>query len=118
MNLSTEQRKRLAEMAKEMAEIFGEADDCGGRPRTFSELEDECIAVGDWLTAAMLQDRVAAKVGATDGESPPCCPSCDQPGEATPAEPRVLQTDRGDVEWNESAYYCRRCRRAFFPSVG
>ena len=33
-------------------------------------------------------------------------------------EVHVLETSRGEVAWTEAAWFCRRCRRSFFPSVG
>jgi hypothetical protein len=115
MRLSAIQRKRLKEIAAEAKEIVGGCLHPDGRPMTFAELEDECIEAGDLLTSAMLQQRVT---GRPPLEQPPCCPTCDRRGEPGPDEPRVLQTDRGEVEWVEPAYHCRHCRRSFFPSLG
>jgi hypothetical protein len=109
------QRKRLQEIAAEAKEIVGGCLHEDGRPMTFAELEDECIEVGDLLSSAVLQQRVTER---PPPEQPPCCPTCDRWGEPGPDEPRVLQTDRGEVEWLEPTYYCRHCRRSFFPSLG
>lgn len=116
MNLSADQRKRLADLTKEMYEIIGDSLHPDGRPMTFAELEDECIEVGDLLAAAVLQQRVAER---SASEEQPCCPTCGR--QCTPLaddEARVLQTDRGEVGWLESTYECCRCRRQFFPSDG
>lgn len=116
MSLSGEQRRRVADLTRELYEILGNSVHSDGRPMTFSELEDECIEVGDLLTAAVLQQRVAER---SIREEASCCPGCGQ--ECTPLgedEARVLQTDRGEVAWMESAYQCSRCRRNFFPSDG
>lgn len=115
MRLSAEQRDRLQELAREAKEIVGGCLHADGRAMTFSELEDECIEAGDLLTAAMLQQR------ATDRQLPElsqCCPTCSGKGDASPEEPRVLQTDRGEVTWMDPVYYCRHCRRSFFPEIG
>ena len=113
MELSAIQRARLEEIAAEAKEIVGGCLHPDGRPMTFAELEDECIEAGDLLTSAMLEQRV------TDRQLPqqPCCATCDCEGEPGPDEPRVLQTDRGEVSWMEPTYYCRPCRRSFFPSL-
>ena len=113
MELSATQRSRLQEIASEAKEIVGGCLHPDGRPMTFAELEDECIEAGDLLTSAMLQERV------TERQPPqhPCCPTCDREGEPGPDEPRVLQTDRGEVSWMEPSYLCRPCRRSFFPSL-
>ena len=115
MGLSGSQRERLREMAEEVREILGGCLHPDGRPMTFAELEEECIEAGDMLTAAVLQERVAKR---PCPEQDACCPTCDRPGERCPDEPRVVQTDRGEVSWLEPSYYCRYCRRSFFPSVG
>ena len=113
MGLSAAQRRRLEELAREAKKIVGGCMDTDGRPMTFAELEDECIEAGDLLTAAMLQQRVSERTTVEDA----CCPTCNQEAESKPEEPRVLQTDRGEVSFMEPAYYCRRCRRSFFPSL-
>lgn len=115
MALSAEKRRRVLELAEEALEILGGCLDQDGRPKTFAELEDECIEVGDLFTAELLRERVAER----NPEGPSAaCPTCGRNGERTPDEPHVLQTDRGEIGWTEPAYYCRHCRRSFFPSVG
>ena len=116
MGLSVEKRERLQMLAWEMEKILGGCTHPDGQPMTFAELEDECIEAGDWITTTVLQQRTAQR---KSPESPPCCPSCDRPGERLhDDEPRLLQTDRGEVSWNEPVYACRPCRRSFFPSLG
>jgi len=116
MNLSANKRERLREIAAEAKEIVGGCLHSDGRPMTFAELEDECIEVGDLLTSAMLQQRVTER---QPPQQPPSCPTCGRQTTLNPdVEPRVLQTDRGEVEWMEPTYYCRHCRRSFFPSLG
>ena len=114
MGFSAAQRRRLEEIAREVKEIVGGCEHADGRPMTFAELEDECIEAGDLLTAAVLQERVAER----PAQEVACCPACGQEAPVTPEEPRVLQTDRGEVSWMEPTYYCRPCRRSFFPSLG
>ena len=116
MELSATDRRRLQELAGEMRKILGGAVRDDGTPKTFDELEQDSIEVGDLIASAMLEANVR------DGEEPPgacrcpkcnrLCPRCEE------MEPRVLQTDRGEVSWLEPEYFCRRCRRSFFPSDG
>ena len=115
MGLSVEKRRRLQELIKEGKEILGGCLHADGRPKTFAELERECIEVGDSFTAELLLSRVIERDSAAPSA---CCPTCGQAGERTPDEPRLLQTDRGEIGWTEVAYYCRNCRRSFFPSLG
>ena len=115
MKLSAAQRDRLDKIVEELQEIVGGWSHPNGKAKTFAELEEECIGIGDLLTAAVLQQRVGQRQMSAGTCS---CPTCNQLGELLPDdEARLLQTDRGEVTWVESAYYCRRCRRSFFPSV-
>lgn len=114
MDLPAEKRGRLQELVDEAKEILGGCLHPDGRPKTFAELEDECVQVGDLFTAELLLGRITER----DPKAPSDrCPTCGRAGEWTPAEPRLLQTDRGEVGWAEPAYYCRNCRQSFFPSL-
>jgi len=116
MGLTVEQRRRVAELTRELHELLGNSLHPDGRPMTFAELEDECIELGDLLTVGVLERRVTERA---IREEPPRCPGCGrEPIALTEDEARVLQTDRGEVGWMESAYECRHCRRQFFPSDG
>ena len=116
MTLSLEQQRKVQAIVVELQEMLGPGVRQDGRAKTFDELEDECIKVGDWVTSQVLQQRVAA--GGRIDESP-CCPDCQRPGERLPDdEVRLLQTSRGEAAWCEAVWFCRRCRRSFFPSVG
>jgi len=115
MGLPATALKRLRELAREAKTIISDYLVADDQAKTFAELEDECIEAGDLITATMLELRITAK---QDDEQAVCCPTCNQPGERCPDEPRVLQTDRGEVTWMEPVYYCRDCRRSFFPSLG
>ena len=117
MVLSLADRDRLKELGREIREIAGGSRRADGTAKTFDELENEAIEVGDFLTAAMLE----ANTHEADPPPQACpCPSCNQIAKRLPEEdePRVLQTDRGEVTWTEAKYFCRRCRKSFFPSVG
>lgn len=116
MGLSSAQKERLREIAAEAREIVGGCLHPDGRPMTFAELEEECIEAGDLLSSAILKQRVSER---EPPEQPPSCPTCGRQTRLNPdEEPRVLQTDRGEVDWLEPTYYCDYCRRSFFPSVG
>lgn len=116
MSLSASKRDRLKQIAAEMQDILGGCVHPDGRPMTFLELEDECVEAGDLLTAAAIERRVARRETPQEGCG---CPSCQRPGaRLAEDEVRVLQTDRGEVAWMEPTFYCRDCRRSFFPSLG
>ena len=115
MSLSPKQRDRLRALAREAEEILSESKQPHDRPMTFAELEDASIEAGDLMTAFMMQAEIESRPLSAETVG---CPTCEQAAEAqAEKEPRVLQTDRGEVTWLETAYYCRRCRRSFFPAV-
>lgn len=115
MNWSSEQLRRFEQVTAEMMEMFGDTRYGDGRAKTFEELEDECVAVGDALTRQLLQRRLVVPSGAHDGA---CCPNCQRPGERLPDdEPRIIDTTRGPVESLEPGFFCDDCRQSFFPSV-
>ena len=114
MGLSAADRSRIQELAAELKDLVGGSRHADGTAKTFDELEEESIEVSDLVGEALL-DRM---VGDAEEPSGSCrCPKCDRVcprrGED---EPRVVEADRGTVAWNEAEYFCRRCRRSFFPS--
>ncbi len=116
MALARQERERLQQLGREIREILGGSCREDGSLKTFDEMESDSIAVADIIGTAMLEGNVQ------DVQQPAgtCrCPTCDRLSpRREEAEPRVLQTDRGEVTWLEAEYFCRRCRRSFFPSHG
>lgn len=113
MGLTAKDRQQLQELGKELRKITGGSQREDGTPKTFDELERDAIEVADLIGAAILE------AGVRDAEACEAC-HCPKCGAMAPQrqepEPRVLQTSRGEVSWFEYEYFCRKCRRAFFPS--
>lgn len=116
MGLSASDRERLRELGGEIRKILGGARRGDGTAKTFDELEQDSIEIADVIGSAMLEANVR------DVEEPPdscLCPKCNRPApRKDEGDPRILQTDRGEVSWLEPEYFCRKCRRSFFPSDG
>lgn len=114
MALGASERHRLQQLGREIRKVLGGATRADGTLKTFDELENDSIEVADILGTAMLASNVQ------DGQerAGTCrCPSCDRLSpRREDAEPRVLETDRGEVTWLEAEYFCRSCRQSFFPS--
>jgi hypothetical protein len=114
MASTAEQRRRIAEIAKEMNELTGGRSRADGSLKTFAEIENDSIRATDLLAAEMM------RVAAGDAPDRPSTCRCDGCGRVAlrqaDAEPRLVQTDRGEVGWTETTYYCRRCRQALSPS--
>ncbi len=116
MAMSQELRSRLLEVVRtyraEQKEEFG-------RAMLFEELEDEACKMGDDVAGALMAERLAEQaLLAAARDKKACCPRCQRPAkEDAEPEPRLVQTRRGEVAWQEPTYYCRHCRQSFFPSV-
>lgn len=112
-------RPYLEGVAKSLVErLYGANGPAWGTKLT--AIEDTIKAIRLVLSEKMLAEalqRQANTLGQQPGDLPPC-PKCGQPVERDPEgdDPRLLQTDVGEARWQEPATYCRRCRRAFFPS--
>lgn len=100
------------QLAGEMEEIPWEGD--YGSP--FAAVEARAAEIGDRLTR-----EVTAQLARMENEKRPpdlecCCPKCNGPGDQKGHRKRDLQTVRGTIELTEPEYYCKKCRRSFFPS--
>jgi hypothetical protein len=84
-----------------------------------TELEEVILAVRQTLTEEMLKQALQRQAQTNSDRPEPyrSCPSCQGPVEPrSDPEPRNVQTRVGEAEWDEPNEYCRKCRRAFFPS--
>ena len=84
----------------------------------FSEIEELGVQVGDAVCRAFIQQSVSQQAD----DEPSCCqqescPTCGGPLDHRDPEPKPLLTRRGEVSWQEPQTYCKKCRKAFFPSV-
>lgn len=113
MAISARGRQRLKEVARDLTQLVDDEKKQPGRIYTFAELEDDSIEVADLLAQLLMEERVAQQLSAP--EPSVCCPKCQSQIPRDVDEPRVMQTDRGEVTWTEPTYECSTCRRAFFP---
>jgi hypothetical protein len=82
----------------------------------FVEMEQQTGEVGDALASAMLSQQLQEQAEA-EGHPAGKCGGCGEPIPFAEVAGRLLQARRGEVAWQESYGRCRRCRKAFFPSV-
>jgi hypothetical protein len=116
MALSQRLQERVEAFAAELRhELYGSK----GYPpwgTKFVDIEEQTGEVGDALGCAMLSQSLrqqAEKEGHPSGK----CGGC---GQSIPLEEiagRLLQAKRGEAVWQESFGRCKRCRKAFFPSI-
>lgn len=112
MATAAEIRSRVREFARELVAEQGRPE-AGAGLALFTVLEDAAVAVGDALAGEIIEQELARS-----SEHGHDCPRCRQRGLRKGERERIIQTRRGEVKFAEPEFYCPRCRRAFFPSVG
>ena len=120
METSERLRLRLADVAEQLQEEFGDVS-AGENGCLLEAVEDWAIEVGDQL-ARQVMSQQAARVAREQPAAEECpCPKCQQPARWRGQRKRRIETRRGTIHVPEPEYFCTRCRRSFFPgdpSVG
>jgi hypothetical protein len=117
MAISSGIQERIQEVAEQVRREF-----YGGRgaPKSgsilFEELEDDASAIGDAMACEIMQQVLQEQAADDHPETSCACSVCEKDGKLDEVKPRVIQTRRGDVTWDEPRYFCKHCRKAFFPS--
>jgi hypothetical protein len=112
MATATELQERIRAMVREWVAEQAPPEARPGVP-LFTVLEDSAIAMGDAIMQEVMEEELA-RLAEQSSE----CPQCGQRGLKKGERRRVIQARRGKVEFTEPEFYCPRCRRAFFPSLG
>jgi hypothetical protein len=116
MVISQQLQARIEALADELnQELYGPK----GYPpwgTKFVEMEQRTGEVGDALACAMLSRELQRQAEA-EGHPAGKCGGCGEPIPFEEVAGRLLQARRGDIAWQESYGRCKRCRKAFFPSV-
>lgn len=106
---------RMREMVEELAREHQRELAAAG---TLVDLEELTCRIGDEFTR-LLTEKELVRRGHKQGGEAARCPDCQRPCLADhEPEPTVLQGLRGEVAFAQAKYFCDRCRRSFFPSVG
>lgn len=115
--MDAQKQARADQLIEELADLLAEAENSDGSWKTFDQMEIAANQVGDRVSEQLTQRSLDRSL---EGKpQAPRCPKCDQPGcRLDEPDPRVVQTCRGEVQWNEDEYFCRKCRKSFFPSDG
>ena len=85
---------------------------------TFVDLEELACQIGDELAREFCQQVLNQQAKEAAKEETAVCPDCGSDCPAGPPEPVVLDGLRGELTYNQPSYFCRRCRRSFFPDGG
>jgi len=108
-------RGKIGEFAQElMRELYGEQGPEWGTK--FRDIEILSDVIGAEVASRFTEGSVSEQAEHVP-KSAETCPCCGGHGtRAENDEPRSLKTLTGDVNWNEAQYFCKPCRRSFFPS--
>ncbi len=116
MAISEQLRNRIRVLAADLRkELYGPK----GYPpwgTKFVDIEEQTGEVGDALACAMLSQSLWEQAE-TEGHTAGKCSGCGEPIPLKEIAQRLLQAKRGEAVWQESFGRCKRCRKAFFPSV-
>jgi hypothetical protein len=112
-------RNYLEGVAKKIADdLWGPQGPAFGT--TLTELENVALEARAIFSQKLLELGVARQSTAWLEQRPEqvqACPSCQRPfTEPAQPSPRSMDTQGGEIHWQEPQEYCTRCRRAFFPS--
>jgi hypothetical protein len=87
---------------------------------TLTDLENVAVEAREIFSQKLLELGVARQSETLLDQRPEqalACPDCQRPfAEPAQPSPRIMDTEAGEIHWQEPQEYCPRCRRAFFPS--
>jgi transposase len=67
------------------------------------------------VTRQLMAGQLAERSNEVTDSGSQSCPDCGQSSSRADTERRKLDSLRGLIEYDEPAYHCPSCRRAFFP---
>ena len=116
MAISTELRQRIADLARDLREDLWGPKGYPPWGTKFVEMEEKTADVGDALACALLAQTLQEQAE-QEGHGAGKCGGCGEPIPLEEIAGRLLQAKRGEAAWQESYGRCKRCRKAFFPSL-
>ena len=116
MAMDAKLQERVEELAEELLRYLYGPKGCPAWGTKFVEIEEQTGEVGDALACAMLS-RGLRKQAEEAGHPAGKCGGCGEPIPLDEIAGRLLQAKRGEAVWQESYGRCKRCRKAFFPSL-
>lgn len=117
MKTSEQIKAEIAQLSRELAEReMSELswEDQYGSP--FEAVEVRAAEIGDEVMREVMVHQARLIKDQHQPDTDCNCPECQRPGDHKRIRKRSLQTIRGQIEISEPEYYCKKCRRSFFPS--
>ena len=106
-------RARVKGMVEELAREYQRELAAAG---TLVDLEELTCRIGDEFARQLCESELAGRARQAADADQCACPECGALCPRGQPEPVVLHGLRGEVCYNQPSYFCRRCRRSFFPS--
>jgi len=108
-------RTRVREMVENLAREYQKELAAAG---TLVDLEELTAEIGDEFGRQLCENELLDRARRASIAEHCQCPECGSLCPRGEPEPAVLQGLRGQLAFNQPSYFCRRCRRSFFPSGG
>ena len=106
-------RARVREMVENLAREHQRELAAAG---TLVALEELTAEIGDEFGRQLCENELLNRARRATNVEQCECPECGLLCPRGEPEPLVLQGLRGEVAFSQPSYFCRRCRRSFFPS--
>ena len=106
-------RTRVKEMVESLAREYRRELAAAG---TLVDLEELTAEIGDEFGRQLCENEMTGRARQATDEERCACPECGLLCPRGQPEPVVLQGLRGEIAFSQPSYFCRRCRRSFFPS--
>mgnify|MGYP001795011587 CR=1 FL=1 len=111
--VSPEVASKLVDLAREMRKLIYEADGVPVWGTKFSDIESDCLTVGNELSRLMMEQSIIGQADQVPKASVDCS---DGTAAIIGSEPATVETPVGEVHWNQPKTYLSKARRDFFPS--
>lgn len=115
MKLTPQVRQRLAEMAAEARRLVYGEEGCPTWGTLFAEIEDDAKEVGHEFIRLLMQQAAEEQAQTLPEEA--LVTDSGERAQSIGSEERRIETESGEVGWDEPKAYLPKSRKAFFPSV-
>ena len=105
-------RTRVKAMVEQLAREHQQELAAAG---TFVALEELTAGIGDEFGRQLCENELTSRSERAAKLEQCECPKCGVLCPRGEPEPVVLQGLRGEIAFSQPSYFCRRCRRSFFP---
>ena len=106
-------QERLREVAAELRGLMYGEMGCPEWGTRFSEIEDDGMSVGRELSRLLMEQSVGEQ---TQHMPPEALETGHEQAQSAGTSTRPLETEAGEIAWEEPRAYLSKARKSFFPS--